>query len=379
MSPQQPRPKTTRFNVCDLVEKWTPALQLRDPGFSWDGSAYGRGRTVNLDGLAQYKVPLRALLTIATTGFPSHSDMRATFIYLQPKYGLLCHSKHVNARACDEAAEAWRAMCRDVYILRKGGAKDQRIQDLIDLIELPTVSSCGSSPGAPSENLGEQIGSSSAKPDTATSPGKPLDLDEVEALFADRASEVESDEEVQIISIECKCDECLKKKTQAASRRATTTTEGPTAPEGKREATEGSRPIPIPSAGFGAQRNETLRRTRLTRKTTPSKAADVALVAKGAKRKKTRASKKTKKSEKTAKHRSEQSACNIKMPLRLVCRVKKGRSAYILGGGKYVAGQSEIKCSEYLTNVRNLMQAINKGEVTTVALAKSYLSSRCVD
>ncbi len=89
---RRPRPGTSTFKPEQLAELWDDLAGRRDPGFQWDGSSYGatRGSLPDREGLLRHVAPLRSLLSLAPSGFPSHPNVLSALLLLDEKYaGLL--------------------------------------------------------------------------------------------------------------------------------------------------------------------------------------------------------------------------------------------------------------------------------------------------
>ena len=139
VSPRAKRPATVHVREADLEAQWKPFLQLRHAGFAWDGSDYQRptrSARADLDGLMTYMEPLIKLLSLAPTGFPSLSSLRAAFISLDVKYNLFGTDDRLRMKAASMSADVWRVMCRDTYLLARNGCRDASMKRLVDSISL---------------------------------------------------------------------------------------------------------------------------------------------------------------------------------------------------------------------------------------------------
>ena len=133
------RPTTTNFKAAELVESWKERTNLRDPGFQWDGSGYGkpsRSSGIDEESISTYAKPLKVLLTLAPTGFPSHPDLRRAFVILNQRFNALQVSQRQEEKAASEAADKWRIMCRDVYNATKKKNKEGYSDAMTELIAL---------------------------------------------------------------------------------------------------------------------------------------------------------------------------------------------------------------------------------------------------
>ena len=134
-----PKPRVVHFVPDDLIKDWSELLNLRQPGFKWDGSS-----GVDLDMRARLAVnaaPLMQILKHAPSGFPAHGDLANVFASLQASHGIVDESKKPMPKACTDAAETWRLLAKEVYKLKKNGEQCAPIQDLIDSIVLPSSQS----------------------------------------------------------------------------------------------------------------------------------------------------------------------------------------------------------------------------------------------
>ena len=246
-SKRVPRPLTGYFKDMELVKAWKDLLNLRDPGFSWDGSRCEkppRGTAVNEDGLMLHAAPLTALLKLCPSGFPSHSDLRKGFILVQKKFHVFDCSEANLDRVAAESANTWRTMTRDVYTLKKNSVEvEPDLKKLVDLIVLR--------PATPAMEI-RRGPSSSADASSCAAPDGGLHVADVEAIclaFHDASDDgddvhivethaeepahpgseknrhvtanatrnvSESDgEEVLIAKETCRCPECMKKASVA--------------------------------------------------------------------------------------------------------------------------------------------------------------------
>ena len=117
---RQPRPTTFHFHSPKLVEDWKPLAELKEPGFKWDGTSYGRGRqdTPNVTDLAKHTAALDALISMAPSGFPAHTDLRATFLALQETTPIMEGPDKYHFNIATDSADNWRVMCRHIYKLK---------------------------------------------------------------------------------------------------------------------------------------------------------------------------------------------------------------------------------------------------------------------
>ena len=178
-----PRPTTTHFDPAALAENWNHLAKIKTPGFQWDGSSYERGRGPNVDvlSLALHAAALLPLLLLGITGFPALADIRAALLLVNDSHGILVGPPRFIYKIATDAADKWRIMCAHVYQLKKSGATNTPIQELIDIIKLAD----GSSGTAEPNESGEPPDASTDVPMPVDSPSaEPLDTQAVETLFA---------------------------------------------------------------------------------------------------------------------------------------------------------------------------------------------------
>jgi hypothetical protein len=140
MKPTMGRPTSVVVKPTEVLAALTPFLDKRQPGFKWDGSDYqrpSRNQSADKDGLDLYSEPLRSILTLAPSGFPTHASLREAFELCDEKFKIFDdekgHGRHTTAA---RAADVWRKMCGDVYQMAKTGIYEAKIQPLIDCIVL---------------------------------------------------------------------------------------------------------------------------------------------------------------------------------------------------------------------------------------------------
>ena len=122
MGGRAPGPKTVHFQPLELATSWRAFAQLRTPGFEFDGSGYGkpvRSLSGDLTGLVAYSAPLKCLLGVAPTGFPSQASVRDSLLLLQKDHNIFQCQPHMEEKRADEAADIWRVMCKDLYNIKK--------------------------------------------------------------------------------------------------------------------------------------------------------------------------------------------------------------------------------------------------------------------
>lgn len=358
MGLKRSRPRTSHFAVHGLVDKWQALVELRDPGFNWDGSSYPKGnKAVNIDALEAYARPLQGLLEMAPSGFPSHGDLRNTLSFLQSKYGIFSRDKRVTQRTCDEAAEAWRLMAKHIYNIKKAGTPvGPSLQLLVGTIALPKREGDEdeqSSFGA-SNKPGDELSEGCPRPSPSRSS---LGLKEVEEMFHVEAVSSDDDDdrdEVELLEMRCACEECVQRGVKAKSLGTIVV-----------DVEEHKRQIPVANPIAGQQRQETakaLARRRYRTKATPRTLGETAPT--------------TAKNTKKKQRRPLDLHKPILLPLKLVHRQsgKTKPEAYLLSGGnKYVAGQSSASNSSYLEDMKALKAKIEANEIGSAMAARLWL------
>jgi hypothetical protein len=366
------RPKTCIFKHDVLMAGWEPWLNLRKPGFEWDGSSYTKGD----EGLALYAGPLKALLVLAPTGFPTHASLKKPFLEWNQTCGLFgCTAKNADS-VISEAADRWRAMCKDVYGMAKAKqvSTNPLVQELID-----TIIMSDSTETAPvANNL------------VAGCPN-------FDALLTELPDGSESDA-VQIVKEICRCPECEAKRAKG----------GPTAVVHHEE------PPPTPSPAKGGQRRETRpkdtgnkdtgnnekpKKFRLAKKDprkpqgkkkrngVPMKRERVPQQAQLTRRRAAApnsagSQQKTKAGPKETGVAPEEGNTIIKFPVRMEIKINKLRKgerkeAFIKhaakGCNQYVAGQSSSASPNYEENIKALLGLIRKRTIKSVEGARKHL------
>ena len=80
-----PSPRTTNFTALDIMSAWEPLLEMRSPGFEWDGSSAIPDELYGLPtGVAKYivyKIHPDKLVDLASTGFPAHNDLSSCSVW----------------------------------------------------------------------------------------------------------------------------------------------------------------------------------------------------------------------------------------------------------------------------------------------------------
>eukprot|EP00959_Pyramimonas_sp_CCMP1952_P160034 3347301-Pyramimonas_sp.AAC.1 len=392
MAPKRIRPRIYHFVVDDLISKWQEILNLRDPGFHWDGSSFD-SKATDYSSLEKYRTPLQGLLELAPSGFPSHVDVRSTFAKLQKRYGIFSSDNVVNERALDESTAAWRLMAKQIYNLKKNDIDIPSLRNLTAIIKLP-----GEVPESSGGDTSSSRGTSSERPP----PEKALNLEDVEQLYnvGDNQSEEEcyeaEDVECQMLSMTCHCPECAKMRSSSGIDAIIIDDEGddkpldkkpakpkdkkPAKPEDKKPAKpEDKTPagaIPVPNPIAGKQRFDTTMVPKVRFKSKRPLTIPNLLGVKP-----TKPMKSAKKQSPTSKKKVglDPKAC-IPMPISIVHRKTSEKAklpeAYLMAGGKFLAAQSSAKCASYLENAKELKIKIEAKEVRAPEAAKKWLEDK---
>ena len=121
-----------------MATRLTPLAELRSPGdFSWDGDTYPntkRGLKPDAEALAGHAKPLEKMLSLAPTGYPSHSNLRTALLILQRKFQILSDATQ---GALDRCTDQWKIMMKDVAVLAKAGVEvPPLLQSSVDIVTL---------------------------------------------------------------------------------------------------------------------------------------------------------------------------------------------------------------------------------------------------
>ena len=376
--PRAKRPRTVGPDVASLVEKWTPLAALRDPGYTWDGALYAKPtRETGPDrvSLSMHKGALKLLLAECPTGFPSQVRLRDVLMELHQRHHILGCADRFVYKCANESADIWRVMCRDLYEMKKKQKKDsaprenQDVQELIDMIDTSdqeatwgtSLSSASLDAAASASVHVDAVEQATGVPKTADAveqaTGVPKTAEEVERAFqmswrqnsdhdeGIHISDASGDDDVIMVAAVCRCLECRR-----------------------------HRAVPVPSAARSGQRRETQVRRRLRSK----QMAPLEPAPKHTKKPKLKAKLKANKLKgKTGKMQLCPNDA-IEFPTSVVHRQKlsrgKQQEAYVMGGGKYVAGLSVTASREYLAHVEQLKMLIDEKKITTRSEADECLT-----
>ena len=344
-----PRPKSIIVDRDGLIDDWAPLLKLRQPGFDWSGKDYckpERGSAADRAGLALYEDPLTSLLLRAPTGFPTFASLRDTFVECDARwnvFGSAClRSRYQAAR---DASDTWRKMCRDVYDFAKSGVCPPEASNLIKCIDLNA-----DTPREPSAESSRAAHSIASRPDPAVETPQ-------FAEFTDSSSDVE------IVSLSCKCPDCL---------------------------------VPIPGAKSGAQRHETLADTtstapdtqpkkRLRRRTKMADSEWVSQRSAQTHAKETPPKRKgnNKASNRAKEARLQQQCQPIVLPVDITRRNSttggRPKETYIMQNTakfRYVAGLTEVQTPSHDYYICQAVEKIRQHELCTPAEVKKWLAAQ---
>ena len=140
-----PRPRNVHFPPVGLANDLKELAGKKNVPWDWSGLTYEsliRAGQPDLQGLKLHAPVLKIILRAARTGFPSHPNLRETWIILQKEHQIIPNL--TEAKTFTEmmrAADRWRILCRHVYGLAKAGDTtklDVEVAELVGLIELPT-------------------------------------------------------------------------------------------------------------------------------------------------------------------------------------------------------------------------------------------------
>ena len=363
-----------KIDVEALASVLAAVANLRDPGFSWDGSDYSRpsrSQAADRGGLALYAPVLKTMLRHAPSGFPCQMRMTDLFVLLQQRRQLFdCDARYTKKEATG-AADTFRATLKDVYLLAKG-AKETGDATLDDLVSLVDISPSRLAPAPPTLPV-PAFNSAPVTPDavvSAASPGlapftqppsvapqAPMSVDDVHSMFigvdyemdADdanaQADEDSGNDDVMITGLVCNCAQCRMQS-------------------------------PIPGAGVGAQRKETLAgpHRRLRQKTSvpgvrrclgakrrgPRKTACL-----GAKRRGPR---------KTAQHDDEPIGDPFYLVHRKTGTSSRPREAYVMSAKRYVVGRTEKRSAKYYEMAKAVEDEAKLGKFKTIGDARAFLA-----
>jgi hypothetical protein len=190
---------------------------------------------------------------------------------------------------------------------------------------------------------------------------------EVRAMFPaldDVGATTESDDEVQLVGMECKCPECSQKALPIGTAQIPDAIPIPDASQPKIPIPDASQPrIPIPDARKGKQRTETVKTKSVMK-----------------------AMKKKAKAKAKARKRPAAAGVNdgIVKPVSKVSRrnttEKKPAETYLMQStesGKYICGLTARQNPNHENIVMDLHKLINDNQITTKSEAKKYLADKC--
>ena len=219
-----PRPKKVHFVPEKVLEQWGDRLALHHAGFAWDGSSSP------LRSMSGYKTPvakcviyisaLAGLIAEAPTGFPAHNGLITLLSMLHSSRNIFGSACSDVPKACEQAAFAWRDMCRTLYDLKKTGTHAPELAHVVDTIELP---SCSTSRNASPTSSGPASTSARASPApaaSATTATDTLSLAQAQSLLREPIAAPEAvfadDDDVQIMQANCLCEKCRTGRNTAA-------------------------------------------------------------------------------------------------------------------------------------------------------------------
>ena len=319
-----------------------PLAERKDPGFAWRGDHYPkskRGLAIDKDALHAHSAALRPLLDLAHTGFPAHSKLRHALDTLHNKYDICGSAEQEVFRCSSIAADRWRIMCKDVYLLAKSRCPDPITQDLASRIRLDGTTTCEPEAQSTDDDLKgfpslEGIDDMDAIDMFPSLDG--LDDDNNDGDVDDSADDADDTADIEIVAMRCKCPWCVART-------------GVIEVESDGDAEH----VAVANPARGGQKRQTMCAApaparRLRAKTTP--------VASGL-----------------------GSTSAIQAPVQIITRrgnKKRGPEAYMLDArSRYVASQSARACAHYIENMKQLKQAIIDGQIMTIPEARSWIKA----
>ena len=226
------RPSTSHVSPAVLSQALGPLAQQRLIPFSWSGASYtASSRSVYgcEFGLDFHSDALCIVLERCRTGFPSHSDLRSTFMAMETLYSLMACEPPMLHRTCTDAADAWRCMCKHIYNRARDGhtSENLRVQRCVNLIVLPGGGAAPAAPAAAPAGPAPQQprvdvaavpaqaaapAAPAAAPAGPAAPTEPVTAEYVSKAFPDISSSDQEDcqivDEIIVGTINCMCDRC---------------------------------------------------------------------------------------------------------------------------------------------------------------------------
>jgi len=330
---------------------------MRETGFNWDGTS---GIALPLDEqILLYWKLLQVILKYAPSGYPAEACLTAVFDKLQSKFGVFDVNKAPQPKVASDACGHMRRLLRALYSMKKQGGCRPCLQELVDMIILPTPRSSGSG--------GSEVGTC----EVGTCEGDCLSLDTVRDMcaLADDDADASSDDGLTIMHMACykpgcNCEYAVKPKKQPVKpKKQRHIQEVPKDVPGPPSAAAAALELPpVPSAKKGEQRTETTKKSiRLLKKTTPAQL-----------RVKKTATTRKKGLKKRKKAHNRQEPFEIKAPSRIVQR--SGGRAYIMAP-KFVCSASVHNSPDYLSVLKDMCEQINSGRLSSKAECKEKLKS----
>ena len=361
------RPTVSHFDVKSLKQEWAALAQLRDPGWSWDGSTYSanmRTKVPDHQALVMHCDGLVPWLAHAPTGFPSHPQLKSVLESLNVRFGILQVTQKFQSRAAALAAEGWRVMCRHLYNLAVSGTKDfddPKLKKMVQLIQVRDATGATAS-----ETSIMRASDAAALFPHGDDEESACDVDCSEVADdkggnEDVVSITSDDSDVWFCRVQCACRQC----TLAA---------GATDDLGALDV--------IPNAAIGGQRlhrTATHAPTRMANRRIRTKSKltsyrDVISCASGEHQENKEEQPVTVKKPETVQ------VDDIGLPVRVVIRkappAKKGE-AYLLhrvdGKYRYLVGMSATKTEKYKERIVKLASLCTSGQIKTVTHAKTWV------
>ena len=184
------RSKTVAIDGASLMKRWGPLMELRSPGWDWSGKDYtrpGRNQAADKTGLEKHEKPLALLLETCPNGYPSHTSLRSFFSLADEKHSILSGDPRGRWRSSSEASDIWRKMAKDIVVLSRGPRNELPpcLQALCGLV----------------------TGGVATAPLSATA--LRVSMEDFDVVEEDMIGiDDDSDNEVMLVSVTCKCSDC---------------------------------------------------------------------------------------------------------------------------------------------------------------------------
>ena len=206
MAPKR-RPVTGYFDSGDLATALGHLAQLRNPGFKWSGESYSssrRGLAPNKAELKAHEPALRALLGFAKSGLPSHKNLMSSFMLLHQAHGVFDPSCDLET-AASKAADRWRIMTKDCYVLAKEKYDGDDLRDLLGIMDITTTRPDESQATESSTSVGGQDHGSEHALDASQRDDDPFCDSVAGGFHANLGDEGGDDDDIIVTKVVCWC------------------------------------------------------------------------------------------------------------------------------------------------------------------------------